>query len=470
MKITKKGLRWSWAGSQMGNVRLFKMKAGHNFVLTCVLFACATTGHSQTYAFSTILGQAGQNEIIDGTNGSVRFYIPRCLAMGLSGNYFISDDSVVRMVTTAGTNLMVNTLAGTPHVNGGTDGTNSGALFNTPSGLAVDSATNIYVADWGDHTIRKITPTGTNWVVTTLAGMSGVAGSADGTNGDALFKNPFGVVLDNGGNLIVTDSENDTIRKVSPQGTNWIVATLAGSAGSAGSADGTNAFARFSTPRDVALDAAGSLYVTDFDNHTVRKITQAGTNWIVTTIAGMAGQGGTMDGTNATARFSGPDGIGLDGAGNIYVTDSTDAVIRKITPAGTNWVVSTIGGLAGVSGSTNGTGTNALFYYPDNIKVNIAGQLYIPDRNNDIIRQGVITTPSRFTFTAEHIGNGLFVIGGTNSVPFAAAYLLTSTSLQIPVSQWQSIATNWCDANGNLMFTNNLNASANQQFYRLQLP
>jgi secreted PhoX family phosphatase len=442
----------------------------NSFVLLGVLFSFVTTSNSQSYNFSTIAGQTGQSQITDGTNSTVRFELPRCLVINLASNFFISDASVIRKMTATGTNWIVNTLAGTPHVAGGTDGTNNGALFNHPSGLAVDSATNIYVADWGNSTIRKITALGTNWVVTTLAGMAGASGSADGTNSSARFNNPFGLILDNSGNLIVADSENNTIRKVSPQGTNWIVATIAGSHAGSGSADGTNLLAQFNTPRDVVMDPLGILYVTDFANYTVRKITPAGTNWIVTTIAGLAGQNAIVDGPNATARFSGPDGITLDDAGNLYVTDRPDNVIRKLTPIGTNWVVTTIGGLAGISGSTNGTGTNALFNYPDNIKVDGSGRLYIADEDNNIIRQGVVAVPSTFTFTTASVNNGMFVFGATDRVPFAAFHLLTSTNLQIPVLQWQSIATNWCDANGSFMFTNNFDASVNQRFYILQSP
>jgi sugar lactone lactonase YvrE len=372
--------------------QLSQLKAAYNFVLVCALFSFAANGHSQSYAFSTIVGQAGQRATVDGTNTSAHFYQPRCLTVDSSGNLFVTDDTTVRRITLLGTNYVVNTLAGSPRVSGGTDGTNGSARFNTPSGIAVDAATNLYVADYGNNTIRKITPIGTNWVVTTLAGVAGVTGSTDGTGTNALFNNPFGLSMDNASNLFVADSGNNTIREISPQGTNWMVTTVAGSSSHSGSTDGTNMLARFNTPRDVAVDAAGILYVTDRGNGTVREITPIGTNWIVTTIAGLAGQKATVDGTNATARFSAPDGIGLDGAGNLYVSDTTDDVIRQLTPVGTNWVVTTIGGVAGISGSTDGTGDSALFNYPDNIKVNSLGQLYVADRDNYVIRRGIITT------------------------------------------------------------------------------
>jgi hypothetical protein len=130
--------------------------------------------------------------------------------------------------------------------------------------------------------------------------------------------------------------------------------------------------------------------------------------------------------------------------------------------------VTTLAGVAGTSGSADGTGTDALFDYPDNIKADTSGRLYIADRNNNIIRQGAVAVGSTFTFKAVSVKNGMFILGGTDSVPFATGYLLTSTNLQIPVSLWQDIATNWCDANGNLAFTNNIDTTANQRFYILQ--
>ncbi len=436
----------------------------------CALFLSVANSRTQSYTFSTIAGQPGQRATVDGTNTNAHFYQPRCLALDSSGNLFLTDDTTVRQMALAGTNYVVSTLAGMARATGGTDGTNDNARFSTPGGIAVDAATNLYVADFGNNTIRMIAPNGTNWVVTTLAGVAGVTGSADGAGTNALFNNPFGLSVDSAGNLFVADSGNNTIREISPQGTNWVVTTLAGSPAHSGSADGTNALARFNAPRDVAVTVAGILYVTDRGNSTVREITHMGTNWVVTTIAGLAGQKTTLDGTNSDARFSAPDGIAWNGAGNVYVTDTTDDVIRQLTPFGTNWVVNTIGGSAGVEGSTNGVGTNALFHYPDNIKMDVSGRLYIADRDNYLIRRGTVTVPAMFTFATASMNGGTFVFGGTGTVPFAAGYLLTSTNPQLPASQWRRIATNWSDANGSLMFTNNLNTNANQQFYILQLP
>jgi hypothetical protein len=160
---------------------------------------------------------------------------------------------------------VVTTLAGLAGSTGSADGTGSAARFTEPYGVAVDSAGNVYVADTYNHTIRKVTPAG---VVTTLAGLARSIGSADGTGSAARFFYPYGVAVDSGGNVYVADSYNNTIRKVTPAG---VVTTLAGLAGSPGSADGTGSAARFTHPFGVAVDSAGNFYVADRDNHTIRK-------------------------------------------------------------------------------------------------------------------------------------------------------------------------------------------------------
>ena len=153
--------------------------------------------------------------------------------------------------------VVVTTLAGSAPASGSADGTGSAARFNKPGGVAVDSSGNVYVADRNNHTIRKVTPGG---LVTTLAGSAGVGGSADGIGSAAEFYYPSGVAVDSSGNVYVADANNYTIRKVTPSG---VVTTLAGSAGLNGSANGTGSAARFSYPNGVAVDSSGNVYVAD---------------------------------------------------------------------------------------------------------------------------------------------------------------------------------------------------------------
>jgi len=315
-----------------------------------------------------------------GTTG--QFGEPRGVAVDASGNVYVADYSaqVIYKITAAG---VVSKLAGTAPTAGSTDGTTA-ALFNTPSGLALDSANNLYVGDTSNNTIRKISSTGT---VTTLAGLAGRSSSVDGKGTAARFEEPFSVATD-GTYIYVADSTDHSIRKISADGT---TVTLAGKAGSFGSADGLGSIARFSAPKGIAADSAGTVYVADTGNATVRKITAAG---LVSTLAGTAGSKGTNDATGAAAHFAAPAGVTVDSGGNVYIIDSEASTLRKITSAG---VVTTLAGAAYSNGSTNGAGTTvARFNTPFDLAVDSAGNIYVSDHGNHMIRKvtsaGVVST------------------------------------------------------------------------------
>ena len=171
---------------------------------------------------------------------------------------------------------VITTLAGSTGQKGSANGTGSGATFAYPYGVAVSSSGQVYIADSGNNTIRVATPGGS---VATFAGTAGIAGSTDGQGTGATFNNPTGVAVDSSGNVFVADSGNSVIRRISPGGT---VTTFAGVAGSTGTSDGTGTAARFNSPSGVAVDAQNNVYVADTRNNTVRKITSGGT---VTTLA-----------------------------------------------------------------------------------------------------------------------------------------------------------------------------------------
>jgi sugar lactone lactonase YvrE len=193
----------------------------------------------------------------------------------------------------------VTTLAGSAGDYGANDGRGIEVRFDWPEGVAVDSAGSVFAADTGNSTIRKVTPDG---VVTTLAGSAGDYGTNDGPGVAARFDEPEGVAVDGEGNVYVADTWNSTIRKVSPGG---VVTTLAGSAGDYGTNDGPGVDARFDLPAGVAVDSVGNVYVADTWNCTIRKISLAG---VVTTLAGSAGE--CVPTTNRAFR---PDLIGLRG-------------------------------------------------------------------------------------------------------------------------------------------------------------
>jgi sugar lactone lactonase YvrE len=280
--------------------------------------------------------------------------------------------------------LNATQIAGTPGVTGSTDGTGAVARFNTANYLAVNAAGTLYLGDFNNHTIRAITPAG---VVSTLAGSPGVPGYADGTGAAARFNGNGGLAVDSAGNIFVSDWDNFVIRRITPAG---VVTTFAGTAGAVGTTDGTGAAARFSNPNGMAIDAAGNLYVADWGNHTIRRITPAG---VVTTLAGTPGVPGNSNGTGVAARFAQPNGVAVDNAGNVFVADASNHTIRRITPAG---VVTTLAGQAGATGTTDGTGAAARFDTPAWLTISPSGDLFVVSAAGDTVRKitaaGVVTT------------------------------------------------------------------------------
>ncbi|GHV72835.1 hypothetical protein AGMMS49940_01370 [Spirochaetia bacterium] len=305
----------------------------------------------------------------DGTGTEVRFYNPEGVAVDNAGNVYVADTSNQRIRKISPSGAVTTLAGGVPY--GYADGTGTEARFYYPKGVAVDNAGNVYVADSYNHRIRKISPSG---AVTTLAG--GVSyGYADGTGTEARFYYPEGVAVDNAGNVYVADTSNQRIRKISPSGA---VTTLAGGV-PYGYADGTGTEARFYYPKGVAVDNAGNVYVADSYNHRIRKISPSGA---VTTLAGGVSYG-YADGTGTEARFYYPEGVAVDNAGNVYVADTSNQRIRKISPSG---AVTTLAG--GVPyGYADGTGTEARFSYPRGVAVDNAGNVYVADTNNHSIRK-----------------------------------------------------------------------------------
>lgn len=308
---------------------------------------------------------------VDGTGTAAQFNFPTSMVKDAAGNFYVADrdNNRIRKITPAG---VVTTFAGSS-TTGFINGTGTAASFNQPYALAIDASDNIYVGDRLNYAIRKITPAG---VVTTIAG-NGVSGYVDATGSAARFGEPIGLAIDAAGNIFVGDYFNNRIRKITPAG---VVTTFAGAG--PGMADGTGTAAAFNNPFGLAFDAAGNLYVADSHNFAIRKITPAG---VVTTLAGN-GSAGSANGTGAAASFSRPIGITVDANGNVYECDLDNHTIRKITPAG---VVTTFAGTTGVSGSTDGIAP--LFNNPVGIfSDNSNGVLYVADFANNRIRKIIV--------------------------------------------------------------------------------
>jgi streptogramin lyase len=374
---------------------------------------------------STLAGTPGVRGSADGTGSAALFANPEGVAVDRIGNVYVTDklNCTIRKISPDG---VVTTIAGMAGTQGSTDGTGSDARFCCPAGIAVDPAGNIYVADWLNNTIRKITPAG---AVSTLAGTAGVYGRADGTGSAAEFFYPFGLAIDASGNIFAAENGNDAVRKITPAGVVTTVLgteapvytsgvavdssgnifitdsctirkitpdgssiVLAGAENTAGSADGVGSAAQFLQPFGLAVDAAGNIIVADRDSNTIRKVTPDG---VVTTLAGLAWDKsfGSNDGDEFSARFGNLASAAVAPSGDVYVADALNSVVRKISPSG---VVTTVAGVAGQQGNTDGRGSAARFVSPYGIAVDRVGNAYVADPGNDSIRKidsnGDVTT------------------------------------------------------------------------------
>lgn len=408
-------------------------------------------------SISTIAGVSGQSGAVDGSvlvdPGS---FDGTNIALDAVGNVYVtSSDNTIHKITPTGTATI---LAGATMLVGASNGSGPQAQFNNPQGIALDATGNMYVADSNNNLIRRIGPDGT---VSTIAGTPGAVGSADGPAAGATFDDPTGVATDAAGNIYISDQRNYTIRKIDTSGR---VSTLAGSPGNSAEQDGQGSAARFLSPTSIAAAADGSVYVADTDTVNnqvfIRLISSAAVVRTLTVVANLAfgglavdrlgnlyaafdfsvvaisasglvsviatpvfGAGLTVDaagnfylsGSNSITTvtpngqvgglnilpatvppqplFNSPSDLALDGAGNVYVADTANDVIRKITPSR---VVTTLAGAPTQAGSGDGTGSAARFRSPQSIVSDGSGTLYVADQGNQTIRKitgdGTVTT------------------------------------------------------------------------------
>jgi streptogramin lyase len=394
----------------------------------------------------TLAGLAGGGGSADGTGSVARFGVPQSIAVDSSGNCYVADtgNNTIRKITPGG---VVSTLAGQVGITGSTDGTGTNALFSYPTGVAVDSAGNVYVADFRNDTIRKIMAGG---VVSTLAGKAGTSGYTNLTGTNAQFNRPVGVAVDSAGNVYVADGGNNLIRKITPGG---VVSTLAGRWPYAGNTDGVAANATFYYPIGVAVDPSGNVYVADSLNNTIRKITPGG---VVSTLAGGGSGGDGADGTGTNAVFSYSSGVAVDSAGNVYVADEADSTIRKVTPGG---VVTTLAGLARSSGNTDGAGSAALFYGPYGVAVDSSGNVYVADTSNNTIRKGWVT-PLLLSIGPDGSGGFSIQFQGTGNLNYQ---LLRAQAVNRP---WTTNAVQTAPGTGLVEF-DDTSPPPGQAFYRI---
>jgi sugar lactone lactonase YvrE/uncharacterized Zn-binding protein involved in type VI secretion len=367
----------------------------------------------------TLAGIPGSTGSANGAALGATFNFPNGIAEDPAGNIYIGDMSNDTIRKISAAGI-VSTFAGATGATGTTNSTiGTSSRFNGPAGIATDAAGNVYVADYNNNEVRKITPAG---AVSLLAGSSsGRSGSTNSTGSNARFKGPADLAVDSAGNVYVADQTNNLIRKITPAG---VVTTLAGS-GAAGSADGTGTKASFNQPGGIGIDAAGNLYVADSYNHTIRKVTPAG---VVTTLAGSPGVAGSADGlTGPAARFDFPGDVQPDALGNVYVIDSNNNTLREILATGP---VITVAGVAGTTGSTDGIGPAALFNGPGSIILEPAGTLALADTTSNTVRRATQLVAPQVLITP-----GVLTLIATNNAVFSASV----TGVPAPSCQWQRL-------------------------------
>jgi len=333
---------------------------------------------------------------------SARLGLPVDVAVDGAGNLFIADRGNFRVRRVASTGV-INTVAGTSDDGGPA----SSAQLNSPTVLDVDGAGNLFIADSDSQRIRKVTTAG---IITTLAGNGAVGFSGDGGPATSAELNyPGGAAVDAAGNVFIADTRNHRIRKVTPGG---IITTIAGNGATGFGGDGGPATsAQLSYPWSIAMDGAGNLFIADTGNHSIRKVDPTG---VISTVAGVGTRGFSGDGGPASsAQLTNPNGVSVDATGNLVIADSGNNRIRKVTPDGT---INTVAGngIYGPAGD-GGAGTAAQLAFPNSVVVDEAGNLFVADTDNERIRKissaGVISTVA---------GNGTHGFGGDGGTPSSA--------------------------------------------------
>ena len=414
--------------------------------------AFAAVGAGNARAVDAVATFAGSNIAAGHTDGPAavaRFSDPVGLAVDALGNVWVADSGnhCIRRITPTG---MVSTIAGTAGVRGSLDGPATAARFDTPSALAVSQDGVIFISDTGNHTLRRLDRNGQ---VSTLAGTPGDSGSTNGVGSIARFNAPLGLAVSASGIVFGADSGTHIIGRGESNGN---VTTLAGVAESWGDQEGSATTARFNGPVGLALDSVGNLVVADAFNHTLRRITADGT---VSTLAGKSGEAGIVDGPAREARLGTPAELAFDLRGNLYVTDAFYHTLRRL---GTDGQMETVAGLAGFDGATDGNYTAARFFNPYGVAITPRGTLMVSDTYNSTLRELVAPFALRVTFPSS---KGSVI--RWESEPGQRYQLFTCTDWSLP---WTPIGAPITASGITAEWTDTLSPASQDRWYQIRIP
>lgn len=403
---------------------LANTSAGGTVTITATSGAISgnTTLTVTDYSITTVAGEFWPTTGIGGPATSALLYNPTAVAFDTSGNVYIADaiNNVIRKVSVSTGH--VSNFAGTGNLGySGDGGAASNATLNGPTGVALDSSGNVYIADSENNVIRRVSAiTGD---ISTFAGSAGQGNTGDGGPAtSATLFGPVSIAFDGSGDLFIADSQNRVVREVSATSGN--ISTAAGNGNAFYNGDGQPATsASIFLPAGLASDSSGNLYIADMNNHLIRKVTAA--TGYISTIAGVPGHHGyNGDGGAATSAWlNNPQAVVLDSSGNLYIADSNNNRIREV--AASNGHISTItgNGTAGYSGD-GGPATSGEIQYPEGVALDSSGNVFISDTFNDRIRLVSASTGDLSTFgggTSGFSGDGGLATQAELNFPTAIA-------------------------------------------------